>query len=143
RGRAFTSADRADTTPVAVINEAFAARFWPGQDPIGRHASFFNDPVRRQVVGIVRDVAVNQLGETPQPFFYVPLTQNYAPAMVLQVRTFDDPLPMLPPLERVVREYDQSFTVGTGSTIGQVLDQTLWPARTGAQLLALFSGLTL
>src|SRR5690606_36839888 len=52
RGRAIAPTDRADTAPVAVINEAFAEQFCPGQDPIGRRASFFNVPIRREVVGI-------------------------------------------------------------------------------------------
>jgi hypothetical protein len=126
-----------------VINEAFAARFWPGQDPIGRRASFFNDPLRREVVGIVRNVAVNQLGETPQPFIYVPLTQEYAPQMNIQVRTAGLPDPLLQPVREAILQMDRTITVGQGTTIGQVLEQTLWPARTGAQLLGLFSALTI
>jgi predicted permease len=143
RGRAITDADRADTVPVAVINEAFAERFWPGQDPIGRRASFFNDPIRREVVGIVRNVDVNQLGETPQPFLYVPLTQEYSPQLNLQVRTAGDPGPLLPQVTEIVRQMDRALNVGQGTTMDQVLEQTLWPARTGAQLLGLFSALTL
>ncbi len=143
RGRAIAETDRTDTTPVAVINEAFAARFWPGVDPIGRRASFFNDPLRREVVGIVRDVAVNQLGEAPQPFIYVPLTQEYAPQLNVQVRTAGVPDSLLPRVTAAIREMDRTITVGQGTTIGQVLEQTLWPARTGAQLLGLFSALTI
>jgi predicted permease len=143
RGRTIAATDRADSTPVAVINEAFAARFWPGQDPIGRRASFFNDPLRREVVGIVRNVAVNQLGETPQPFIYVPLTQEYAPQMNIQVRTAGLPDPLLQPVREAILQMDRTITVGQGTTIGQVLEQTLWPARTGAQLLGLFSALTI
>src|SRR5690606_8050163 len=143
RGRAIAPTDRADTAPVAVINEAFAEQFLPGQDPTGRRAAFFNDPIRREVVGIVRDVAVDQLGEARQRFFYVPLSRNCARTMALHVRTAGDPGSVLPGRVRFVREYDRSFTVGQGQTIAQVLDQTLWSARTGAELLALFSALTL
>lgn len=143
RGLDITDADRADTVAVAVINEAFAERFWPGEDPIGKRASFFNEPVRREVVGIVRNVAVNQLGEAPQPFIYVPITQNYAPAVTFQVRTLGDPGPLLPQVTQLIRDMDRSLNVGQGTTIAQVLDQTLWSARTGAQLLGLFSALTI
>lgn len=143
RGRAISDTDRSDTTPVAVVNEAFAERFWPGQDPIGRRASFFNDPMRREVIGIVRNVAVNQFGETPQPFIYVPLTQEYSPQMNVQVRTSGSPDPILPQVVAAIRERDRAITVGQGTTIGRVVEQTLWPARTGAQLLGLFSALTI
>lgn len=143
RGRDISDGDRADTVPVAVINEAFAERFWPGQDPIGKRAAFFNDPVRREVVGIVRNTAVNQLGEAPQAVIYVPLTQVYAPGVNLQVRTLGEPDAVLPQVTQLVRSMDRSLNIGQGTTIAQVLDQTLWSARTGAQLLGLFSGLTI
>ncbi len=144
RGRDISDADRADTTPVAVINEAFAERFWPGQDPIGRRVAFFNDPVRREVVGIVRDIDVNQIGEAPkQAFVYVPITQVYAPGVTIKLRTAGDPAPLLTQATQLVRELDRALVVGQGTTMAQVLEQTLWPARTGAQLLGLFSGLTL
>lgn len=144
RGRDFADTDRADSTPVAVINEAFAERFWPGEDAIGRRVAFFNDPVRREVVGIVRDVDVNQLGEAPrQPFVYVPLAQVYAPGVTVQVRTAGDPGPLLTTATTAVRDLDRAISVGQGTTMEQVLEQTLWPARTGAQLLGLFSALTL
>src|SRR5207302_5525433 len=52
-GRTFNDLDKADTTPVAVISEAMARHFWPGEDAIGRRFHFFGDPKLLQVVGVV------------------------------------------------------------------------------------------
>ena len=55
-GRVFTAADRAGSQPVAIVNEAFARRFWPGQDPLGRRLREAGNDPWRTVVGVIADV---------------------------------------------------------------------------------------
>jgi putative ABC transport system permease protein len=76
RGREFSDLDTLSTTPVAVINETMAKRYWPTEDPIGQTITlqFYNDQPR-QIVGIVPDVRTNIRNREPQPQMYVPHTQ--------------------------------------------------------------------
>jgi len=92
RGRGFTDQDTALTRHVAVVNESMAARFWPGQDAIGRRfrTEKPDGPVW-EVVGIARDSKYLAVAEGSLPYFYLPLTQMYTSMRVLQVRTADRP----------------------------------------------------
>ena len=86
QGRNFVDADRADAPRVAIVNELFAARVWPGQNPIGQvleNGDFRpgQDPAAAAitpitVVGIARDAKYRWIGEEPAPFIYVPYAQN-------------------------------------------------------------------
>ena len=87
KGREFTDSDRKDTTLVVIANEAMAKHFWPGQDPIGKRFHFFGETQLREVVGVVKDTVVNNIGEDPQPLVYLPMTQDYSPAATMAVRT--------------------------------------------------------
>jgi putative ABC transport system permease protein len=80
RGRDFSSADRAGSTPVAIINEDLARRYFPGEDPIGRRLKFGRPNVESPwftVVGISRDVRGFTLQQEIHPEIYVPY--SYAP----------------------------------------------------------------
>src|SRR4029079_1282718 len=66
-GRAFTSEDRAQTTPLVMVNEAAARKFWPGQNPIGARVRLGPDPSRpwAQVIGVVGDYRQENLEDEP------------------------------------------------------------------------------
>ncbi len=88
RGRAIDERDQSATQPVAVINEYLAEKLWPGQDPIGHHfRRGMSDTPDVEVVGIAKYSKTAFIGETPAPYFYVPLTQNYTSVRVLHVRS--------------------------------------------------------
>src|SRR5436190_619061 len=74
RGRDFTDADRERSMPVAIVNERMAERYWPNQDPVGRTFRFDSEAVARHVVGVVKTLKYQTLGETPQPAVYLPLS---------------------------------------------------------------------
>lgn len=91
-GRDFTDADDAKALRVAVINEAMAARFWPGQNALGRTFTEHGDrDDLRQVVGIARNSRVDDPYSPIIPAFYVPLAQGYSPDQTLQIRTTGAP----------------------------------------------------
>lgn len=101
RGRAFTEADGAGAPYAAIVSQAFAARFWPNQDPIGKRfakVSGVTNPTY-EVVGVARDGRFLSLTGPIEEHFYLPLAQNYALAslQILQVRS------ALPP-DVVIRE---------------------------------------
>ena len=138
RGRAFEGRDRAGAQPVAIVNETFARRFWPGADPIGRRI-VVGDQVRT-VVGVARDAKYVSLGEAPQPHYYLPWAQAYEPDMVLQVRTASDPRGLLPLLAAEARALDPDLPVQP-ITIDEHLSYALLPQRLGALVLGVFGGI--
>ena len=89
-GRPFTDADRADTLPVVVINEAMARRYWPGESPIGKRIKR-GIPTATfpwlTIVGVAADVKQFSLMEQPGSLIYLPLTQMPASSMSLMVRS--------------------------------------------------------
>jgi predicted permease len=143
RGRSFTDLDKSQTTPVAVISEAMARHFWPDQDPIGKRFHFFGDPKLLEVVGVVGNTVINQIGEDPQPLAYLPLTQDYSPAATLQVRTSGDPRAVIATVRSQIQALDHNLAITNVQTIEEVLDQGLWAPRMAAALLTLFGGLAL
>jgi putative ABC transport system permease protein len=88
RGRAFTERDN-DTAPaVLIVSEAFAAKYWPGEDAIGKRITIgYNNSGPREVVGIVRDVKQASLAEPLKPQMYTPFEQTPWPFITAVVRT--------------------------------------------------------
>jgi putative ABC transport system permease protein len=142
-GREFTDSDRQDTTKVAIVSEAMAKHFWPGQNAVGKRFHFFGEKDLREVVGIARDTVVNNIGEEPQPLAYLPLTQDFSPAATMQVRTNGKPENVIPTVRRNVQSLDHNLALTNWNTIGELLDQGLWAPRMGAALLSIFGGIAL
>jgi putative ABC transport system permease protein len=126
-----------------VISEAMARHFWPGEDAIGKRFHFFGDPKLLQVVGVVGDTVINQIGEDPQPLAYLPLTQDFPPAATLQVRTSGDPEAVIATVRNQVQSLDRNLAITNVQTVEAVLNQGLWAPRMAAALLTLFGGLAL
>jgi predicted permease len=143
RGRAFTAADRMGSTPVAIVNEAMARQFWPNEDPIGRQIRTFSDPVPKEVVGIAKQIKVNFLGEPPTAQLYLPLEQNYASQVVVQVRAAGDPASVLGTVRKELQQVEPGMPLLNVNTYPAVFEQSLWAPRMGAWLLGIFAALAL
>jgi predicted permease len=143
RGRTFTDADRKDTVNIAIINEAMANKFWPNENALGKKFHFFGDPTLREVVGITRNSVVNAIGEVPPPLVYLPVTQAYAPAATLQVRTAGKPEAVISGVRAQIQSIEPNLAITNVQTIGQIVDQGLWAPEMGAALLTVFGGLAL
>ena len=120
-----------------------ARHFWPDQDPIGKRFHFFGDPKLLEVVGVVGNTVINQIGEDPQPLAYLPLSQDYSPAATLQVRTSGDPRAVIATVRSQIQALDHNLAITNVQTIEEVLDQGLWAPRMAAAMLTLFGGLAL
>jgi len=140
-GRAFLETDNANTAPVVVVNERFALRFWPGQNPIGKRVR--TQGREYQVIGVVKTGKYSSLGEAPKPYFYFALGQNYRGTTVLHVRTAGDPRMLLESVRREVRALDASLPVTDLMTMDAALGYALAPARLGAGVVASFAFLAL
>jgi predicted permease len=142
RGRNFTEADGENTPPVVVINEAMANRFWPNQDAVGKRFRFFGG-VSQEVVGIVKNSAVQDIDEDPRPVAYLSLMQDYQSWVTLHVRTAGDPSGLLATVRREAQALDRTMPLLNPATISESIGEQLWGARMGAALLAVFGLLAL
>ena len=109
RGRTLSERDTAETPAVAVINETMAARFWPGQDPIGRRFKRGRPTSRTPwitVVGVVADIRHSALREPPRQEMYVPFAQAPEDFVVLAVRSVLSPEQLRRPLQAEMRRLD-------------------------------------
>jgi predicted permease len=143
RGRDFTSADREGSRHVAIVNEKMAEDFWPGTEAVGKRFRFYGDGFFTEIVGIVETAKYTTLGEPPTAAAFLARRQGYADVMVLHVGARNDPTTALAAAQRIVREIDGRVPTTTVFTIGEVIDQSLWPARLGATLLGVFGMMAL
>jgi predicted permease len=140
QGRGFEPSDRAGAKPVAIVNESFARRFWPGENPIGRRFSTGRGGMR-EVVGVARDGKYRSLGEDPQPHFYQPFAQMYEPDMVLVVRGATDARSLIPSVLREAQALDPELPV-EASTMAEHLGLAVLPQRIGSAVLTSFGAIT-
>jgi predicted permease len=137
-GRLFTDFDRQGSTSVAVVTEAMARHFWPGQNAIGRRFRFVNDKQYFEVVGVCANSVTGQIGEQPQPVAYVALDQEYVSALTLLVRTDASPAAVMPAALKQVQSLNTNLALTDAATFDTVLSQGLWAPRMGAALFGIF-----
>jgi predicted permease len=141
-GRDFSADDDSKHPPVAIVNETFARRFWPGEDPIGKTIKLFNNDTPVQVVGVSRDIRDVELRAAPAPFAFFPLHQVFDGNNAFHVRTAGDPNALLPTLRKELQSLDPSVNIFMIDFAG-VLRRALWGPRTGAALMSVFGGIAL
>jgi predicted permease len=135
-GRDFTDADRAGSPNVAIVNEAFAERFWPQRDPIGRQ--FRTGGTVRTVVGVAKTGKYNRLNENPNCFLYFPYLQGVEDLdLSLCVRTRVDPIMFANPLSKAVHEIDPGVELIQTVPLSVFSGMVLFPQRMASSLLAL------
>jgi predicted permease len=136
-GRDFSAEDTRDGPRVAIVNQAAAAYYWPGESPIGKRMRFFGDDHVAEVVGLARNANYQAVGERPQALIYLPLAQNYSASAVLYVRARGHAETTLAAVAREVHRLDPNLTLET-ATVEQTIRQALWAPRLTAWLLGAF-----
>jgi len=143
-GRDFTEQDDEKAIRVAVINETFARRFWPGESAIGKR---FSLPGRGrasiEVVGIVEDGKYRSLSEAPLSFVFVPLAQSYDGLTMLVVRTSGESAQVIAAVRRELQQLDPYLPIFDDETLTEHLQLSLMPARLIASLLGGVGALSL
>jgi putative ABC transport system permease protein len=142
RGRALQPTDRENTMRVAVVNEAFAAKYWPGSDVLGKRIRFGDDRWVT-IVGVVRDYRHFDLIEPMTPATYIPFAQWPRSQMDLVARTSGDPALLIPEIRKLLTQIDPEVTVGRMQTLEQVMAREVAVARLQRNLIAFFAGLAL
>jgi predicted permease len=141
-GRGFTAADRDGASQVAVVNEAFAARYWPGENALGKRLTSFGRATDIEVVGVARDGKYQTLAEAPLPYIYRPFLQQYED-MVLHVRLTRDADDFLPVLRGEIRALDSRLPILRLATMRAETAFATFPQRIVATLLSGCAGLAL
>ena len=139
-GREFTRADDAAAPLVAVVNEAMAAQYWRGKDPLGSRLQAKGR--RMQVVGVAKASKYRNLTEPPKPFFYVPMRQSAA-GQGLAIRASQGPEAMAKALVRELHALDANLAPGELITMQEQVDRTTAVQRVAVKMLGLFGGLAL
>ena len=143
RGRGFTPADRAGAPEVIVVTEAFARRFWPADDAIGRRVSLDGGETWRTVVGVARDAKYKQMTERPREYVYTPALQEDGRGVTLHVRTGGDPRAVRGAVRAALREAAPGWTSTAERTLAEQVDASLLPQRVAGTVLAAFGLLSL
>jgi len=108
-GREFTFHDAVGSEPVAMVNEEFVARYWPGDDPLARKIQLRGRWLR--VVGVVRNAKYRLLNYSPAPCIFLPVFQDYDDALTVHVRVAGDPHAFGPTLERSIHQLNSDLPV--------------------------------
>ncbi|MFQ5744130.1 MAG: ABC transporter permease, partial [Acidobacteriota bacterium] len=107
-GREFTEADAEGAPQVVIVNQEFARRFWPGENPLGKRISAEGrDGPWIEVVGVSADYKVITVGEEPRPFVQLAFLQQDPFFQALVVRTVSDPGPMVSMVRREMLALDR------------------------------------
>ncbi|HXR99291.1 MAG TPA: ABC transporter permease [Pyrinomonadaceae bacterium] len=148
-GRDFTRRDLPDTPQVAIVNSAFARKFWPNDNALGKRISFQNNnPKWYEIVGVVGNVKHRGLDIQDHAEIYIPAFQplfadGNVPALYLAVRTKSDPLLLAPAMRSEVAALDRDQPIYSLMTMDQRISDSIAPRRFNMFILGLFAALAL
>src|SRR5262249_45966327 len=152
QGRGFDERDDDRSRPVVVINETLVRRYFPGQDPVGKYLisgleyasnTTGTSGVKREIIGVIKDVKEFTLTEAPEPYIYFPVYQFYRASMTFIARTTADPWTAIAPIRDEVRLLDSSLPVFHVTTLAQQTGISLIGQSIAAKFLLVFGGLAL
>ena len=138
RGRGFTEHDTAQSHRVMIVNQAFGRKFFPGQDPIGKHVTYSTDRITCEIVGVARDVRVS-LGEAgAEEQIYLPLAQRPWLVAKLLVRTYDAAQSSAA-IQKQIQAVDASQAVAGTRPLDQIIAERLGRPRTAMSVVGVFA----
>jgi putative ABC transport system permease protein len=151
KGRAFVHNDTEAAPAVVIINETLAARYFAGEDPIGKRLNLSGDPGDvREIVGVVSDVRNYGLDEGVKPEVYVPFFQSAAgylasqtSALTVVIRSMIEPTALAATLREQVQALDKDQPVSAIKTMETYLEESMAQRRFNMLLLGAFGGLAL
>jgi len=146
RGRYFTAADDDPAKPrVVILNEAFARKYFPGEDAIGRQIEYEGSHNRMEIIGIVEDIKEGQLDTENRAAIYVPFTQDWFASFNLVVRTSQAEQSLMSALAATIHQIDPDIATEAAATMTSVLDnsQAAYLHRSSAWLVGGFAALAL
>jgi macrolide transport system ATP-binding/permease protein len=147
RGRSFTDSEDASRPNVAVINQALAKHYFPGEDPIGKRIGDGDLTPKsiKEIIGIVDDIKEGPLDSEVMPTYYVPFAQSPDSFFGLLVRTSQAEQSMFLTLDATIHQIDPSLGIGGQSIMTKRINnsQTAYLRRSSAWLVGGFAALAL
>ena len=143
RGRMFNEHDDADAPPVAIVNHAAVRRFWPNENPIGKHILMGQMTKPVEVVGVFGDIKNVSLGVDANPEVFLPFPQLPWAWLNLDVRSAADPRAMEQTVRRQVLQVDKDQPVTNIQTMDELLATASSQTRFTMLLLGIFSATAL
>jgi predicted permease len=140
-GREFQRTDDEKAVPVAIVNETMAAKYWPGQDPIGQRLKVKDRWL--QIVGVAKNVKYENKSELPRTFFYVPVRQNFLESEVVLMRTRETPGAIRTALTQEVHALDPNLAPIAPFRVQEQVDRKGYTQRLAATLVAIFGAMAL
>jgi predicted permease len=144
RGRDFTEGESKPESRVAIVNETFAKRMFPGREAIGSRFNFSGpDKPYWEVIGVASDGKYNSLSEDPKAAFYRPLFRDYSNNVTLVARTTGDSSSALAVLRNELQRLDPNLPLYNVQTLTDHMDVPLFPFRLAATVLGAFGVLAI
>jgi predicted permease len=147
RGRLFGPGDVEGAPLVAVVNEEMVRRYFDGADPIGRRITFGNPADTAStwwtVVGVVGDVAQENVTAKPYAQLYRPITQNPGRGVTVAIRTTGDPMAIAGQARAALRAVDPELPLSNLRTMEERISRSIAQPRVSMLLLAGFAGVAL
>jgi predicted permease len=136
RGRAFTATDTPTSPKVAIVNDAFVRRYWPGSDGIGRRfRSLTGGGTTYEVIGVVGDYKVNTMGEAATPYIHYAIAQRDFSGNVILARASGEASALLASMRREVLALEPNAVFLDSQTMASQVGAALLPARLAAQTI--------
>lgn len=145
RGRGFLPSDGPSSARVVLLTESAAARYFPGQNPVGMRVAIpaGDEPQWAEVVGIVGDVRGSDLTEEVEPGLYFAYSQRAGRQMSLVLRTGSDPTTLIPAIRREVQALDSDLPIFNARTLEQAVGEAVSQPRFYMLLLSIFGATAL
>jgi predicted permease len=141
-GRGLGQSDVASARPVAVVNQAFANRFFTDRTPVGLHVrrKAGDEQIESEIVGVVADTKYDQLRKQVEPTLYMPVEGGRA---YFELRAASNPAALIPAVRQAVSDLDNNLPLLNVRTQSETVDRLLFNERLIARLSALFAALAL
>ena len=143
RGRAFARTDTADAQPVAIVSESTAARYWPGEEPIGKRVRISPRFEWATVVGIAADLRYRELTNNWMSVYYPASQSFHFTAGNLAIRIERPPSTLLSTVRDTIRAIEPSVPIDTLTPMGELLTAELARPRLAVRISVAFALVTL
>jgi predicted permease len=127
QGRGFERRDNELAARVVVVNESFAAQYWPGKTAIGQTIELDGRPMT--VIGVVRNSRYTKLNEGNTPFMFLPYAQHWVSGVTMLARTTTDAAGLGPAIRQSLKQLDPNLPAPTITTLKQATAVVLLPQR--------------
>jgi predicted permease len=135
-GRLFDARD-ATGAAVVIISEAVAARFFAGEDPVGRRIRLGDDTA--EIVGVVGNIRRASLTDEPRADLYFPFERATSPSTTLFIRASGDPIAALPAVRAAIRRLEPLAVVYDTRTLSHIAEESAAATRLATRLLGCFA----